>query len=392
MNRGIYGLSTQAVNGLGSLQPPGQSVGVYARLIPWLTGVQNSETTTSIAFTPRPYVVIGTDPTVVVNNGNQQYTGLALQLPTLSSAFITVPAFPDSNYATQNFVTGVGAARGQSAVDVQTYRTSSSQVASGQFATAVGIANTASGSNSTALGNANAASVSQGVALGYGNAASTNTNSVAIGGSNSSTGAGVACGVGNTSTGTSATAVGVSATASSTFTVAVGYTNTANTVQSSAIGVYATTPFSYVLALSAGRFVSSGDSQLMFARQVYQTTTATATQLFGDNTIGTNRLNIAASTSYAYKLQLVARQTGGTAGTAGDTAVWNIEGGVYRAAAGNAVLLGATTTSYSAVTAAAAWTATVSADTTNQALVVTVAGEANKNINWVAFWQLVRSA
>jgi hypothetical protein len=200
-------------------------------------------------------------------------------------------------------------------------------------------------------------------------------------------------GISNTVAGSNATGVGYLNTASGTQSLAIGFSNTTNTLLfASAIGVYAGSTFPYSLSLSAGRFSTSGDSQLIFARQSYQTTTATATQLFGDNTGSSSRLPVAASTSYAYKLQLVARQTGGAAGTAGDTAVWNIEGGVYRAAAGNAVLLGATTTSYSAVTAAAAWTATVSVDTVNNALVVTVAGEASKNINWVAFWQLVRSA
>ncbi len=378
MNRGLYGLSTQAVNGLGTLEPPGQSVGLYARLIPWLQGVPNGSSDTAISFSPRPYVVIGADPMVTGNNGANQFTGLALQLPTFSSAFVTIPATTDSNYTNIGLTTAVGAARGQGAVDVQTYRNSSAQVANGQFATAVGQQNIASGQNSVAVGTANSASGSQ---------------SAAIGNSNTASGAqSTAVGYVSNAQNTGASAFGYNCTASGSLSFAAGYVSSTTLTQSSAIGTYASSTFAYSLSLSANRFSSSGDSQLIFARQSYQTTTATATQLFGDNTSGASRLNIAFSTSYAYKLQLVARQTGGTAGTAGDTAVWNIQGGVYRAAAGNTVLLGATTTSYSAVTAAAAWTATVSADTINQALVVTVAGEANKNINWVAFWQLVRSA
>jgi hypothetical protein len=406
VNRGIYGLSTQAVNGLGVLQPPGQSVGLYARVIPWLSGFPNVEGTQSIAFLPRPYVVIGTDPTIVSNNGNSQFTGLALQLPNVSSAFITIPALTDTNYASQNFGTSVGGARGQGAVDVQTYRTTSSQVASGQFATAVGQANTASGQLAAAVGYTNTASGSSACAFGYANTSSSvstvalgisnsasSTNAVAIGQSNNVSSASVGMGISNTVAGSNATGVGHSNTASGSQSLAIGFSNNTNSLTfASAIGVYASSTFAYSLSLSANRFSTSGDSQLIFARQSFQTTTATATQLFGDNTSATSRLTVAASTSYAYKLQLVARQTGGAAGTAGDTAVWNIEGGVYRAAAGSAILLGATTTSYSAVTAAAAWTATVSVDTVNNALVVTVAGEASKNINWVAFWQLVRSA
>ncbi len=406
MNRGIYGLSNQAVNGLGTLEPPGQSVGLYARLIPWLAGVANNDTATSITFNPRPYVLIGADPMIMGNNGVTQFTGLALQLPNVSSAFVTVPALPDNNYASQSFNVAVGAARGQGAVDVQTYRSGSTQVASGQFATAVGQLNTASGTQTVAVGNSNSSSGSGACAFGFSNTSSsvstvalgssnsaTSTNAVAVGGSNTVSSSSVGMGISNTVAGSNATGVGYLNTASGTQSLAIGFSNTTNTLLfASAIGVYAGSTFPFSLSLSAGRFSTSGDSQLIFARQSFQTTTATATQLFGDNTSATSRLTVVASTSYAYKLQLVARQTGGAAGTAGDTAVWNIEGGVYRAAAGNAVLLGATTTSYSAVTAAAAWTATVSVDTVNNALVVTVAGEASKNINWVAFWQLVRSA
>jgi len=366
VNRGIYGLSTQAANGIAAstLWAPGQSVGLYARVVPWF-GTENGDTATSIAFTPRPFVVIGPDPLPNSNNGSSQNMGLALQLPNLSSAFVVAPGVSDTNYATQVAGVGTGAARGQGAIDVQTYRTASSQVASGQFATAVGQLNTASGTNAVAVGYQNTASGAQTTAVGYFNTAAQ----------------------------TASTAVGYGNTAGTNIiTTAIGYNNSATLTQSTSIGAYASSIFSYSISLSGNRFSSTGDSELIFARQSYQTTTATASQLFGDNTTGTSRLTIAVSTSYAWKLQLVARQTGGTAGTAGDTAVWNIEGGVYRTAAGNTTLLGAVQTSYIAVTAAGAWTATVSADTVNQALVVTVAGEANKNINWVAFWQLVRSA
>ncbi len=379
MNRGIYGLGNQAANGIAAspLWTPGQSVGLYARFTPWL-GNQNTDNAVVINFSPRPYVVISSDPLPNGNNGLNQFTGLAIQIPTPNSAFVVAPGVTDTNQASLSPGVATGAARGQGAVDVQTYRTASFQVASNQFSTAVGQLNTASGGQSVAVGFNNTASGLQAVALGYTNTAG-NTNATALGGL-------------NTSSGSSSVAVGFSNTASGTNSTAVGNTNTASTVNGTAIGAFASSIFPYAIALSGNRFTTTGDSELIFARQSFQTTTATATQLFGDNTAATSRLTIAASTSYAYKLQLVARQTGGAAGTAGDTAVWNIEGGIYRAAAGNAILLGATQTSYFFVAAAAAWTATVSADIVNQALVVTVAGEANKNINWVAFWQLVRSA
>jgi hypothetical protein len=394
VNRGIYGLGGQAANGIAAstLWAPGQSVGLYARVVPWF-GYPNADNSTSTGFAVRQIAVIGTDPIPSGNNGSVQATALAIQIPNFSSAFIVAPGVSDSNYATQGQGVTTGAARGQGAIDIQTYRTGSSQVASGQFATAVGQLNTVSGTNAVAAGYQNTASGSQAAAMGYNNTAS-GTSSCAFGYQNTvSTGSqGSGFGVGNSTTGTQAIAAGYSNTASGTSSAAVGWFNTAGQVQSSVVGSYGVAQFPYSTTLSGNRFSSSGDSELIFARQGYQTTTATASQMFGDNTSGTSRLTIAVSTSYAWKLQLVARQTGGAAGTAGDTAVWNIEGGVYRTAAGNTTLLGSVTTSYMAVTAAAAWTAVVSADTVNQALVVTITGEASKNINWVAFWQLVRSA
>jgi hypothetical protein len=81
----------------------------------------------------------------------------------------------------------------------------------------------------------------------------------------------------------------------------------------------------------------------------------------------------------------VARQTGGAAGTAGDTAGgdWTIlvKRGVNAAATAK---IANATVSKENDAAAAAWTFAVDVDTTNGGLSLTGTGEANKDINWVA--------
>src|SRR5512146_3315999 len=73
-----------------------------------------------------------------------------------------------------------GSGRGDYAVDIQAAHSVTSQVASGDYASAVGVNNKASGNNSTAMGLANAASGVDSVALGDANTAS-GQNATALG-------------------------------------------------------------------------------------------------------------------------------------------------------------------------------------------------------------------
>ena len=99
----------------------------------------------------------------------------------------------------------------------------------------------------------------------------------------------------------------------------------------------------------------------------------------------TNRLILQADKVYTFRALVSAYQTGGAAGTPGDTAGWVIEGLIKR--------VGTTTTLVSSVGAgnptftdagSAGWNVAVAADDTNEALVFTVTGEASKNIVWSA--------
>ena len=107
------------------------------------------------------------------------------------------------------------------------------------------------------------------------------------------------------------------------------------------------------------------------------------------------------SATFRLRLVVIARQVGGTAGTAGDSASWEADVMVKRGASAAATTLagGRTVTSalaFAAITAgtafapgtsdpaAAAWRLTLDADTTIGCIMVNGTGEANKTINWVA--------
>jgi hypothetical protein len=116
---------------------------------------------------------------------------------------------------------------------------------------------------------------------------------------------------------------------------------------------------------------------------------------------GTNTVNLPNNGTYRVKVYVVAQQTGGTAGTAGDCAAWEADLLIRRGAnAAATVLVGGHTVTnapaLAAVTAgtpfapserdagAAAWRLTLDADTSVGGLAVSGTGEANKTIRWAA--------
>lgn len=102
-----------------------------------------------------------------------------------------------------------GNTRGTQALDIQSHRESATEVASGDYATAIGHSNTASGDNSTAIGRSNTVAGTQATGLGYNNTAS-GTRALAVG-------------YLNTASGESAMAIGRAAIATGTFCLAMGY-------------------------------------------------------------------------------------------------------------------------------------------------------------------------
>ena len=153
--------------------------------------------------------------------------------------------------ATNDLNTGYpGNPRGNGAVDLQQYRSSNNQVASGNYSTAMGYGNTASGNYSVAMGYSNTASGNYSVAMGDFNTASgkssvamgsgntsSGTNSVAMGSDNlASSNYSIAMGEANTTSGYISVAMGQLNTASGDYSVAIGYYNTAGGYSSVAMG------------------------------------------------------------------------------------------------------------------------------------------------------------
>ncbi|CAA9221111.1 MAG: hypothetical protein AVDCRST_MAG27-478 [uncultured Craurococcus sp.] len=265
-----------------------------------------------------------------------------------------------------NAVTG-GNARGANAVDWQASRTAATQVASGaQSVVGGGLNNTAAGTAATAAG-------------GSSNSAGGGNSVVSGGNSNAASGTGSAIGGGSTNA------------ASGTNGWVPGGAN-ATDRGNPGRGAWA-----------SGRFSTNGDAQAGEFVLRRQTADATAARLTADAAApgSTNTVNLPANASYRLKLLVVARQVGGTAGTAGDTASWEASLVIRRGAtAATTVLVGGVAlgsgAALAAITAgtglapglndaaAAAWRLILDADTATGGLAISGTGEASKTINWVA--------
>jgi len=255
--------------------------------------------------------------------------------------------FPDSS------VSG-GNARGTSATDLQTARTTAAQVASGTNSTiSGGVANTASGSDSTVAG----------------------------GRSNTASGLRAAVGGGTTNVASGGTA-----------TVAGGNSNSASGSNSWVPGGTAGSTRAVFGrgAWSSGSISTSGDAQAGEFVLRCVTSDATATPLISNGSgAGTdNQIVLPSNGTYLVELLVTARQASGSAGTPGDSAAWTASALVRRgAAASTTVIVGSTGASLTPAFAdggATAWRIGLAADTANGALSVTATGAANKTIRWVA--------
>ena len=210
----------------------------------------------------------------------------------------------------------------------------------------------------------------------------------------SGTGATIAGGINNTASGAQATVGGGNACTASGANAAVsgGISNNAN-------GIYSWIPGGASCntrgvwgrgAWGSGQFATSGDAQAGEHVLRRQTTDGTAARLTSDHNgaSASNTVNLPANGTYMARLLVVARQTGGSAGTAGDSAGWTTEVLVRRGATAAATVLvgggGASLAPSYSDAGAAAWRLSVAADTTNGAIAVSGTGEANKTINWVA--------
>ncbi len=333
-----------------------------------------------------------------------------------------------------------GNKRGLNAIDLQSSRSGSTQVASGNYAITGGYGNTASGTAATAFGSENVASglgasalggftnnsngsyssvggglsniannnyatVTGGrsntaggaystaggylnnitgvyaVGLGYNNTVSTE-GAVAFGFSNSSTGiCAVSLGQGNTASGTDSASLGRANASSGTSSIAIGYATTASGDYSIGMGLYANT-FSQIgrFAFSSGRISTGGDIQKSFYILKGRSSSATPKTLTSDNaTISAATIvSLQNNNVFRFKGSIVGKQNGST-----NVAVWDIDGVIVRG-------VGVATTTLpianvNVVTNASGWgTPTLTADTTNGGLTVNTIGAAATNIQWIA--------
>lgn len=228
-------------------------------------------------------------------------------------------------------------------------------------------------------GNASGAAATS---LGRGSAA-TGDNSTAIGTGGSALGYATAVGASASGSGWGATALGYNASASATSAVALGYYCSSSGTNATALGYSAAAGREGQHALANGCFAVGGDSQISQYVLRAVTTDATATEVTTSGS-SSGYVDIPASRTYACGIKLVAIRTD----VSGTAAAWaSIQTAITRDAAGNCRLLGSvvgdgTTTLCDA--GASAWTVSVTADTSNQRLAVTVTGETGKTVRWVA--------
>lgn len=167
-------------------------------------------------------------------------------------------------------------------------------------------------------------------------------------------------------TGTNSVAVGSGAAASATNSVAQGAGTSAS--------IYATQVY------GNGSFATAGDAQTVTGVLRNITTTATVTELFLDGTAGTQRLVLPNNSNWTFSVVISARRTDAVGGAAG----YKFEGVIRK----DTTSASTTFTGSPAKTVLGetnvGWDASLTADTTNGALVVKVTGEASKTIRWVA--------
>ena len=219
---------------------------------------------------------------------------------------------------------------------------------------------------------------------GYNNAAT--TSDVTIGGGDSNVASGSTATIGggrnNTTSGFSSTVSGGgSNTASGDFSVISGGANATTR------GLYGRQSF------ASGQFGAAGDAQYGLHVLRRQTTDATLSGLSADgNALSATNIPILPNNSLtSFRVQVVCIQTGGSAGTAGDSKAWEITGAIKRGAnaAATALLGTPTITVLGADTNLGATNATgaiigAAASTTLGGLLINLTGEVNKNLRAVA--------
>ena len=333
---------------------------------------------------------------------------------------------------------GIGSARGESSVDLQTIRSASDQVAAATGSAILG------GQNNKIVSSANHSVIAGGLTntvstdsfnsfIGGGDSNSVNassTRSAIVGGKSNQTsndynfiGAGrnnratedysIVVGgedhqatsnhifIGGGDTNTSSGPYGV---------IAGGHSNNITQTYSSIVGGYDNTVSSQYSAVGGGRentasanyaaiaggYKANADKfgqytfggglkggfglgEAQFSKFIVANTTSndTQTELFLDGSTATQRMTLNAGETWAFIATLAARD-----GT--DSCVFEIQGAIHRNGSTTALVESIHENFHKRTTGANSWDFTLEADDTNDALVAKVTGETGKTIKWVA--------
>lgn len=220
---------------------------------------------------------------------------------------------------------------------------------------------------------------------------STNTatagDSVSLGGDgNTATAAdaGTFCGRVNEATGQRSVVLGgfVNIASGTDCAVLSGLTNTASGDYSVAHGRGAVASHYAEHAHASGPFSATGDAQGSFFTLRKQTTTSTPAGLFLDGS--SLLLTIPVDTTWGFDIMVVARRTDAN----DESAFYRFEGCIDNNA-GTTALVGSVVAA-TPIEDTSAWACAVTADNTNDALIITATGENAKTINWVARVHIVQ--
>lgn len=162
-----------------------------------------------------------------------------------------------------------------------------------------------------------------------------------------------------------------------------GRYNEAGSQWSVVSGNYAKTTLFGEVAQASGFFAVVGDAQtsVVVARNI--TTDATPKALFLNGAGGTQHVSLPQNTSWFFIIKVIARQTNSDYTVNG----YHFEGLATRETGNISIPNQSLVSSF---INDGAWACTISADTTNQAIKITVTGKVDENISWVARVELVQ--
>ena len=169
--------------------------------------------------------------------------------------------------------------------------------------------------------------------------------------------------------------------AAGTNALALGSGSSAPGTQGVAIGAGTSATLFGSKAFANGNFATAGDAQslLMVARAI--TTTNASTELFLDGATATQRMVMPNNSVWTYEIKVSCRRTDATGGVG----AWTYSGCIYRdATAGSTQLATNSKTVITRLGMSATFDPTISADTTNGALRITVTAANSQTWRWVA--------